>query len=78
MKLPNSLVYVSYHPLVQDLPDSDGLDGLTKLEADISLHGGLEELNGLITSLGMVSLPILHQLGTVSPTHWYLRMLFYD
>jgi hypothetical protein len=53
---------------VQDLPDSYDLDGLTKLAADISLHGGLEELNGLISSLGMVSLPILHQLGTVSPT----------
>jgi hypothetical protein len=78
MKLPNSLVYVSYHPLVQDLPDSYGLDGLTKLEADISLHGGLEELNGLITSLGMVSLPILSQLGSILPTHWYLRILFYD
>jgi hypothetical protein len=75
MKLPNSLVYVSYHPLVEDLPDAYGLP---KLEADISLHGGLEELNGLITSLGMVSLPILHQLGNVSPTHWYLRMLCYD
>ena len=78
MKLPNSLVYVSYHSLMQDLPDSYGLDGLTKLEADISLHGGVEELNGLITSLGMPSLPILHQLGTVSPKHWYLRMLCYD
>jgi hypothetical protein len=78
MKLPSSLVYVSHHPLVQGLPDSHGLDGLTKLAADISLHGGLEELNGLITSLGMASLPILHQLGSVSPTHWYPRMLFYD
>jgi hypothetical protein len=75
MKLSNSLVYVSYHPLVQDLPDSYDLDGLTKLEADISLHSGLEELNGLITSLGMVSLPILHQLGL---THLYLRILCYD
>jgi hypothetical protein len=78
MKLPNSLVYVPHCPLVQDLPDSYDLDGLTKLAADISLHGGLEELNGLISSLGMVSLPILHQLGTVSPTHWYHRMLCYD
>jgi hypothetical protein len=78
MKLPNSLVYVSHHPLAQGLPDSYGLDGLTKLSADISLHGGLEELNGLITSLGMASLPILHQLETVSPIYWYHRMLFYD
>ena len=68
MKLPNSLVYVPHCPLVQDLPDSYDFDGLTKLAADISLHGGLEELNGLISSLGMVSLPILHQLGTVSLT----------
>ena len=78
MKLPNSLVYVSYHRLVQDLPDSYDFDGLTKLAADISLHGGLEELNGLITSLGMASHPIVHRLGNVSPTHWYHRMLFYD
>jgi hypothetical protein len=78
MKQPNSLVYVSYHPLVQELLDSYGFNCLTKLEADISLHGGLEELNGLITSLGMVSLPILQQLGTILPTHWYLRMLCYD
>jgi hypothetical protein len=78
MKLPSSLVYVSHHLLVQDLSDSYSVDGLTKLSADISLHGGLEELNGLITSLGMASLPILHQLGTVSPKHWYHRMLCYD
>jgi hypothetical protein len=78
MKLLNSLVYVLYCPLVLDLPDSYGLDGLAKLAADISLHGGLEELNGLVTGLGMVSLPILHQLGTVSPKHWYHRMLCYD
>jgi hypothetical protein len=78
MKLSSSLVYVSHGLLLQDLQDSDALDGLTKLEADISLHGGLEELNRLVTSLGMVSLPILLKLKTVSPTYWCHRMLFSD
>jgi hypothetical protein len=78
MKLPSSLVYVSHDPLVQSLPDPHALHGLTKLEADISLHGGLEELNGLITSLGILSLPILQKLETVSPTSWFHRMLCSD
>ena len=78
MKLLSSLVYVSLDLPMENLPDSDSLHGLTKLEADISLHGGLEELNGLITSLGMVSIPILCQQETVLPTHWYNRILCYD
>jgi hypothetical protein len=78
MKLSSSLVYVSHGLLLQDLPDSYALDGLTKLQADISLHGGLEELNRLVASLGMHSLPVLLKLETVSPTHGYLRMLCYD
>jgi hypothetical protein len=78
MKLSSSLVYVSHGLLLQDLPDSDALDGSTKLEADISHHVGLEELNGLLTGLGMVSLPILLKLETVSPTCWCCRMLFSD